>query len=383
MKLVMTVMVRDEVDIMAAMVEHHLAQGVDLIIATDNGSTDGTREILAQYAATGRVELHDYLTHDKNQTGVVSQMASRAFTEHGADWVLNADADEFFVPVDRSLTLRDAFAQIPQELGSFSIPVVNLTGAPAKNGTGLRRLVWRDVREESTLMETVALHAHPTAVVAHVGRAEVTVQQGNHGVDIASLGQPDPSLGIEVLHIPWRSYHQYRSKVENTGLSYEANPALRPSPRHHGMRDFRFLRAGLLEDLYIVRHRLDGDAPGFIEDTWLVDRLSQLLDSGEAVCADQLATLLHEESTTYPPERLVRAREVADVVIPMEIEHLAVASRWRDAYRAEARRAKKLRGKIRALEEKLQEAEGGRLHGLRSRARRLPSRVRARLQRKS
>jgi hypothetical protein len=34
MRFVVTVMVRDEVDVIAAMVEHHLAQGVDMIIAT-------------------------------------------------------------------------------------------------------------------------------------------------------------------------------------------------------------------------------------------------------------------------------------------------------------------------------------------------------------
>ena len=63
----MTLMVRDEVDLVAAMIEHHLAQGVDLIIATDNGSVDGTREVLADYAALGAVELHDDPHHRKQQ----------------------------------------------------------------------------------------------------------------------------------------------------------------------------------------------------------------------------------------------------------------------------------------------------------------------------
>ena len=53
MKFVVTVMVRDEADIIAAMVEHHLAQGADLIIATDNGSIDGTTEVLQAYADLG------------------------------------------------------------------------------------------------------------------------------------------------------------------------------------------------------------------------------------------------------------------------------------------------------------------------------------------
>src|SRR4051794_31649606 len=101
-------MVRDEVDIVAAMVEHHLAQGVDLLIVTDNASVDGTTEVLEAYAAHGRVELHHDPVHLKQQGAVVTGMARRARTQHRADWVLNLDADEFLAPRDRSLTVREA-----------------------------------------------------------------------------------------------------------------------------------------------------------------------------------------------------------------------------------------------------------------------------------
>jgi hypothetical protein len=334
--IVMTLMVRDEADVVAAMIEHHLAQGVDLIIATDNGSVDGTREILADYAETGRVELHDYLEHDKKQSQVVSAMASRAATEHGATWVVNADADEFFVAVDPSMTLREALRAIPTGIGSFEVPVTNLTGAPARRGTAFERLTWRDLREESTLMETVALHAHPTSNVIHVGRAGVTVQQGNHAVDIPSMGRPDPAHAIEVLHLPWRTYEQYSRKIDHMGRAYEASTTLNPSPRHHGMRDFRFLRAGHLEALYVVRHPGEEPGEGFEHEPRVFESVQQILDAGQALRAERLRPLLSGGWDGYEPEEREQATRVAAIVIPLELEHLAAATRWRDLYRAEA-----------------------------------------------
>lgn len=339
-KIVMTVMVRDEVDVMAAMIEHHLSQGVDLIIATDNGSVDGTREVLASYAESGRVELHDYPAYDKNQTGVVSKMASRAAAVHHATWVINADADEFFVPQDPALTLREALRGIPTGIGSFSARVVNMTGEPARDGGFFDRLVLRDERDESSLMATVALHAHPTADVIHVGRVGVTVQQGNHGVDIPSMGEPDDAFAIEVLHYPWRTYRQYSTKILNTGRSYQSNPDVNPSPRHHGMRDFRFFNAGVLEPLYLVRHPRSESDEGFVRDERVWRGLEDLLDRGAAVRPDLLGPLIGSHWTGYDAGERDEAQRIARIVIPLEIEHIAASTAWRDMYRREAARAR-------------------------------------------
>ena len=101
MKLIATLLVRDEADVVRATIEHHLAQGVELIIAMDNGSVDGTLEILREYESAGRVELSTQPDHDYRQSEWVTQMARRASAVHHADWVINLDADEFWVPRDR------------------------------------------------------------------------------------------------------------------------------------------------------------------------------------------------------------------------------------------------------------------------------------------
>jgi hypothetical protein len=283
MKFVVTLMVRDEVDIIAAFVEHHLAQGADLIIATDNGSVDGTTEVLQRYADLGVLELHHDPVFRKQQHAVVTGMARRAFTDHGADWVINADADEFWVPCDKTLTLRSALEAIPTSLEAFTVPVTNLVGPPAMRGSGVDRLLWRDRRTPAQL-HAIGIFAQPTADAVHRGDPDVVVAQGNHFVSLMSKGQPDQAFELEVLHLPWRSWLQYERRVINTGRSYEANPDLRPSKNHHGMADYRRHLAGRLRYAFLVRLPLEmdlvgGDTDGaFAYDTWLRDHLHALVD---------------------------------------------------------------------------------------------------------
>jgi glycosyltransferase involved in cell wall biosynthesis len=141
MKIVMTMMVRDEADIIAAVVEHSLAQGIDHLIVTDNASVDGTREILEEYEAKGVLTLLHDPEHKKQQAQVVTRMARAAAAEHGADWIINGDADEFVFARDRSLTVRQALEHYALELTTFRVPVVNMVGSFGREGSanGARR----------------------------------------------------------------------------------------------------------------------------------------------------------------------------------------------------------------------------------------------------
>ena len=98
MKLVMTLLARDEADIIGANIDFHFGQGVDLIIAMDNLSVDDTAKILRDYERRGLVHYLSQPEDNYMQHRWVTGMARLAFAKFGADWVINSDADEFWCP---------------------------------------------------------------------------------------------------------------------------------------------------------------------------------------------------------------------------------------------------------------------------------------------
>ena len=96
MTVVMTLLARDEIDVVDSWLAFHLNAGVDLVIATDNLSRDGTTDVLEEYARSGYVHLIREDGDDLRQNEWVTRMARLAATQYGADWVINSDADEFW-----------------------------------------------------------------------------------------------------------------------------------------------------------------------------------------------------------------------------------------------------------------------------------------------
>lgn len=101
--IVMTMIVRNEADIIGANIGHHLALGVDRIIVTDNGSTDGTKDILADAARRGPVTVH-HADGPFRQVETAAEMVIEARDTFGARWVSAFDADELLgAPADGNL----------------------------------------------------------------------------------------------------------------------------------------------------------------------------------------------------------------------------------------------------------------------------------------
>src|SRR4051812_30289952 len=116
-RIAMALKVRDEADVIESNLRFHTALGVDVFVITDNGSVDGTREILRGWEAAGRAHVWDREGSFRREgSRWLTEMARFAAVELAADWVIHADADEFWWPLTGDL--RSALASVPRTYGT-------------------------------------------------------------------------------------------------------------------------------------------------------------------------------------------------------------------------------------------------------------------------
>jgi hypothetical protein len=205
LRIVLTLLVRDEADVVEANLAHHLALGVDHAIVTDHRSSDGTTEILERFAGDGRLTLIREESEELRQSDWVTRMARLAATEQGADWVINGDADELWWPRDG--TLREVLAAVPARFGALRGLWRNFVPRPEDGRPFHERMT---IRRPPASDLTDPFHAQ--VKVVHRAHPDVVVTQGNHDALGASLPLIREWLPFEVLHFPVRTAEQARRK---------------------------------------------------------------------------------------------------------------------------------------------------------------------------
>ena len=115
----MTLLARDEADIVDAWLEFHLNAGADFVVSqpTIAPSTE-PRTCSSGTPRDGQLHLIREAGEDLRQNEWVTRMARMAATKFGADWVINSDADEFWWP--RGASLNGVLAAVPPRYGTVS-----------------------------------------------------------------------------------------------------------------------------------------------------------------------------------------------------------------------------------------------------------------------
>jgi Glycosyl transferase family 2 len=270
MKVIMTLLARDEADIVDAQIAYHLHAGVDFVIATDNLSEDSTTEILERYEREGRLHLIREPGDDLRQSEWVTRMAQLAATEFEADWVLNADADEFWWPTRAGL--KDVLSSVPEHFGVVRGAWRNFVPRPCADGSFAERMTAR--------LCTPSFHPHPLSThskSAHRAVSDVRIGRGNHEAFGTGLRPVRGWYPLEILHFPVRSLEQCMRKYVTQFVALERN-AQKGIPGHMA-EAYEYYRAGRLEDFY---------RPLVVDDA----ALARGLESGDLAVDTRLRDLL-------------------------------------------------------------------------------------------
>jgi hypothetical protein len=247
-------MVRDEADIVRDTVGHMTTQ-VDHVIVVDNGSVDGTRDLLEGLA----VEVLDDPEPAYYQSQKMTALAMRAL-ERGATWVVPFDADEMHWATG-GISIAETLRALPAEVLVSEAKLHDhvATAAYALGVSPVERMPWR--RNACSPLRKIAARARP----------DLVIEQGNHGARFEKASVvPMVTDQIEVRHFPYRSVEQFVRKVRNGAAAYAATD-LPESVGAHWRQYGQILEAEGEEGIANVFHRWFWSADPESDDTLVFD----------------------------------------------------------------------------------------------------------------
>jgi hypothetical protein len=245
MKLIMTLLVRDEEDILGANIEFHISQGVDFFIVTDNLSVDGTRGVVESYVRRGIAAYLFEPGDDYSQHRWVTRMARMAAIVYGADWVINSDADEFWMGADAAVGVKEHLQAIGSNVDCIDAPRSNCVPTEQHDQRSFaERMVFRERQSFNTDGELLP------SKVCHRAYEDIEVVQGNHGVLRAAYALPAAPGPLHIVHYPVRSYAQFENKIVKGGAAYLRNTELSPSAGSTWRSLYRLWQSGGLPARY-------------------------------------------------------------------------------------------------------------------------------------
>lgn len=242
-RLVMTLLVKNEEDMLERNLCFHKRMGVDAFIVTDNNSTDRTPEVIEKYRKKGWiVEVVRETAADYEQKAWVDRMVWLAKTCHGADWVVNADADELWYAPSGSLKT---------ELGATRANVL-LCGMRSMYPEEDKPFwLWdkavKPVPEpERYDLSVYSLFERQNHKVIHRTAGYLQISMGNHKVKMLPYRAEESS--VRVYHYNIRGRRQFMEKMVNGGKQLERHKG------RHGGRHWRYFyklyKEGRLEEEY-------------------------------------------------------------------------------------------------------------------------------------
>ena len=217
MKLTAVMVVRDESDIVAATIAYH-REIADEVLVLDNGSVDGTTELLAAIAAEDPAVRWTSEPGPFRQDVIRSDLAREAHAR-GADWVLPVDADEVWWCAGDLRAVLEA-----SNAGGLATRVENFAqdrGVVDRAVDNLTTMRWRAVVRATEDDSPARVRAgeisflemdYPPKYVCRP-TADVIIHMGSHHVELVD-GELEETDEVVVLHAPLRCRAMLTQRAE-------------------------------------------------------------------------------------------------------------------------------------------------------------------------
>ena len=235
MKLAALVGVKDEAELIGTCVSHLRNIGIDQIVVSDYGSTDGTLDVLEAQRRVGDVSVTHVDPAAITDYGTWSARELMLAEQTGADWIVFLDADEFWIPASGSLRecrhLAEADVLVVER---FNVVLTSqrllmpVDLAPANYGDLLLFTRWAvhfkayvEAHPEEPFITVM-----PGAKIMARPRAIGTVAPGHHdmepsGAHVRRIAATD----LLIAHVPFSTAGRFARKLENIRAEIVQHPA--------------------------------------------------------------------------------------------------------------------------------------------------------------
>ena len=229
--LVMTILVKNEADIIEKNIRTHSKLGIDAFVIMDNNSTDGTLEILKQL----KNEFEITIIEEKGlyqQAKFMTKLAKSAKEIYNADWIINNDADEFWLPQNGYKNLKEALKFKGSSLTAHRYNML-LTTEDKNYYDSIYRVenpvYYRDeILKNSDTVSIILSKSSPKVIINPNGL--IKVKSGNHRAkhlmnlkdNYKRYDKIERFPNITVFHFQIRSYEQFEKQIVNRKMLLES-----------------------------------------------------------------------------------------------------------------------------------------------------------------
>ncbi len=247
--LTMTILVKNEADIIEKNIRYHAKTGVDNFVVMDNNSTDGTREILEELKKEYEITIID----EKgiyNQAKWMTKLTHIARKKYNPTWLIPNDADEFWysekslkdtINSKKRVLTVDRFNFLLQENKKWYESEVRV-----ENPVFYRKNTQLSAEKISIVLTKIS----PKVIINPKGL--LWIRGGNHKAlnifDFRDYFRHYDKIKrfekVKVFHFPIRSFEQFKKNIENRKKLLENGAKMGP----HYKRWVKLLNEGKLEE---------------------------------------------------------------------------------------------------------------------------------------